>query len=136
MNRPRKLVVAALVADQEGRILLTERRLDQPMGGKWELPGGKIEPGEPPEVALRREIAEELGVDCAVERIDEVVHFAYPGFDLLMLVYRCRLLGVPEAREVAALAWLTPAAALAKDLLPADRPYLQRLEEARLAALP
>src|SRR6059058_4726401 len=105
MNRPRKLVVAALCRDDRRRVLLTRRRPDQPMPNQWELPGGKVEPGEAPTAALEREIREELGVGCTVGRIDDVVFFAYPEFDLYMLVYACELDAPPRAVEVAELAW-------------------------------
>lgn len=129
-QRERKLVVAALVQDEAGRTLLSKRRDDQPMGGLWELPGGKVEPGEAPVEALAREVAEELGVGCVVGAIDEVVFHRYERFDLLMLVYRCRLDGEPRAVEVAELAWVEPARLGDYEVLPADVPLLGRLARA------
>jgi 8-oxo-dGTP diphosphatase len=126
-KKTRKLVVAALSRDASGRVLLSRRRADQPMGLKWELPGGKIEPGEAPEAALHRELAEELGCGAVIDKIEEVVFFAYPDFDLYMLVYACRLTGEPRPVEVAELAWVEPAALPDYDLLPADRPLAARL---------
>lgn len=120
-------MVAALARDGAGRVLLSRRRADQPMGLKWELPGGKIEPGEAPEAALLRELREELGCGATIGKIDEVVFFAYPDFDLYMLVYACRLEGEPRPVEVAELAWVEPAALPDYDLLPADRPLAERL---------
>jgi 8-oxo-dGTP diphosphatase len=126
-ERARKLVVAALVRDQQGKVLLSRRRADQPMGLKWELPGGKVEPGEAPTLALEREIREELGCACQVGKVDDVVFFAYPDFDLYMLVYAVVLSGAPRAVEVAELAWVEPAALPGYDVLPADRPLVERL---------
>jgi 8-oxo-dGTP diphosphatase len=126
-ERPRKLVVAALCRDDARRVLLTQRRADQAMPLKWELPGGKVEPGEAPEAALAREIEEEIGCACSVGRIDDVVFFAYPDFDLYMLVYACRLKDEPRAVEVAQLAWVKPPDLLQYDMLPADGPLVQRL---------
>ena len=83
-------MVAALIR-REGRILMSRRRADQPMPLLWEFPGGKVEPGEAPEVALAREVREELGCGVAVGRIHEVVFHAYPDFDLVMLVYACEI---------------------------------------------
>ncbi len=126
-ERKRKLVVAALVRDADGRVLLTRRRADQPMPLLWELPGGKIEPGESPEEALAREVHEELGCRAQVGRVDDVVFHRYPEFDLLMLVYRCALEGAPRAVEVAELAWVEPSRLLTYEVLPADIPLCERL---------
>jgi mutator protein MutT len=116
----RKLVVAALCTDREGRVLLTRRRDEQPMGGLWELPGGKVEQGEAPAVALARELDEELGCGCEVGAVHEVVHHLYPGFELVMIVYRVELRGLPAPREVAELAWVAPAQLPGYEVLPAD----------------
>lgn len=120
-------MVAALVRDPSGRTLLSRRRDDQPMGGLWELPGGKVEEGESPEQALRREVEEELGVGCRVDAIWDVVFHRYAGFDLLMLVYACTLDGEPRAVEVAELAWVEAARLRGWPVLPADVPLLDRL---------
>lgn len=131
--RPRKVVVAALVRDGEGRVLLSQRRADQPMPLLWELPGGKVEPGEMPEAALLRELREELGVEAQVLAIDEVVAHAYPDFDLLMLVYRCALVGEgePEAREVAQVRYVPPAELGGYEVLPADVELIDQLRRGR-----
>ncbi len=126
-TRERKLVVAALCRDNARRVLLTQRRADQAMPLKWELPGGKVEPGESPQAALARELSEELGCPSEIGRIDDVVFFAYPEFDLYMLVYATRLLDEPRAVEVAQLAWVQPIDLTAYDVLPADVPLCQRL---------
>lgn len=117
---PRKLVVAALCTDARGRVLLTKRLVDQPMGGLWELPGGKVEPGEAPAAALAREIAEELGCACEVGRVYDVVHHVYPRFELVLVVYRVELQGVPSARQVERLSWVEPRVLERYEVLPAD----------------
>ncbi len=129
--RVRKLVVAGLIIGDDGRILITQRRADQALPLQWEFPGGKVEPGESPVAALVRELAEELGVTARVGRIWDVLHHVYPDFDLVMLVYACRLAPEPAPRavEVAALAWVAPAELPAWDILPADRPLVARLVE-------
>jgi 8-oxo-dGTP diphosphatase len=126
-TRTRKLVVAALVRDDAGRILLTQRRADQPMGLLWEFPGGKVEPGEPPVEALARELAEELGCAATVGAIFEVVFHRYADFDLYMLVYACTLGNAPRAVEVAQLAWVPPDELRRYEVLPADVALVERL---------
>ncbi|TMQ10142.1 MAG: (deoxy)nucleoside triphosphate pyrophosphohydrolase [Deltaproteobacteria bacterium] len=133
--RARKLVVAGLIVGGDRRVLITQRRADQALGGQWEFPGGKVEPGEAPVDALVRELREEIGVTVAVGRIWDVLFHAYPEFDLVMLVYVCRIVaesahgadGVPRAVEVADLAWVDAGDLAAWDILPADRPLVERL---------
>ncbi len=127
--RTRKLVVAALCRDDAGRILLTQRRHDQPMPLLWEFPGGKVEPGEAPVDALVRELQEELGCAARVGRIEEVVFHAYPDFDLYMLVYDCALQGEPRAVEVADVRWVPPVELKRYEVLPADVALVQRLAD-------
>jgi len=133
--RDRKLVVAGLILG-EGRVLITQRRADQALPLQWEFPGGKVEPGEAPVAALVRELREEIGVEVAVGRIWDVLFHAYPEFDLVMLVYACRIAsGEPRAVEVADLRWQRPDELPAWDILPADRPLVQRLVDEGLPEL-
>ena len=133
--RDRKLVVAGLILG-EGRVLITQRRADQALPLQWEFPGGKVEPGEAPVAALVRELREEIGVEVAVGRIWDVLFHAYPEFDLVMLVYACRVAsGEPRSVEVADLRWLRPDELPAWDILPADRPLVQRLVDEGLPEL-
>lgn len=128
--RARKLVVAGLIVADDGRVLVSQRQPGGPLGGQWEFPGGKLEPGEAPTVGLVRELAEELGVAVEVGPIWDVLHHAYPDFDLLMLVYVCRLTATsppPRALEVAAFAWCRPAEVGGYPILPADAPLVTRL---------
>jgi len=84
-------IKAVLVEDGRACLLLNER--DQ-----WELPGGRLEPGESPEECLLREVLEEVGLEAVVERLVDARTFApASGKELFVLVYRCRLAapGVP-----------------------------------------
>jgi 8-oxo-dGTP diphosphatase len=127
MARDRKLVVAGLLV-RDGVVLITQRRADQALPLQWEFPGGKVEPGEAPAAALERELREEIGVTVEVGKVWDVLFHAYDAFDLVMLVYACRLVeGEPRAVEVADLAWVVPSELPRWDILPADRPLVDRL---------
>lgn len=127
MPRDRKLVVAGLII-RDGIVLITQRRADQALPLQWEFPGGKVEPGEAPVAALARELREEIGVTVEVGRIWDVLFHAYEAFDLVMLVYACRIVeGEPSTVEVADLAWVPPGELPRWDILPADRPLVDRL---------
>jgi 8-oxo-dGTP diphosphatase len=121
------LVVAALI-EQEGRVLVAQRRPDQSQPLAWEFPGGKVEPGESPGQALVREIEEELACSIEVGAVIDVVFFAYETFDLIMPVYRATIrAGVPVARQVAAVAWVTRAELPNLAFTAADVPLARRL---------
>lgn len=125
----RKLIVAALAVAGDGKILLTRRPEGKPHAGQWELPGGKVEPGESPEAALRRELAEELGCDSAIGAIETVLHHDYESFEVVILVYRVALLGAPQPIEVAEVRWVAPAELTSLPILPADRPLIVQLQQ-------
>jgi 8-oxo-dGTP diphosphatase len=127
--RARKLVVAALIRQPgDGAVLVSRRRADQSFPLLWEFPGGKVEPGEDPRIALAREVREELGCGVTVGRIHDVVFHGYPDFDLYMLVYPCTIVvGTPHAVEVAEVAWVEAHKLPELDLLPADYPLAREL---------
>ena len=120
-------MVAALI-EQEGRVLVAQRRADQSQPLVWEFPGGKVEPGESPSQALVREIQEELACSIEVGAVVDVVFFAYDAFDLIMPVYRATIrAGVPVARQVATVAWVARAELASLAFTPADVPLARRL---------
>jgi 8-oxo-dGTP diphosphatase len=118
-----------------GRVLLTQRRSGTHLAGAWELPGGKVEPGEDPRDALKRELCEEIGVTVEVGDIVEVTFHRYPAKDMLLLFYEATLAPEspePRAIEVAAVRWAA-AADLRDELFPpADVAVLAKVR-ARLA---
>ena len=91
--RPTKTVVGALIV-RDGRYLITQRPPKAVLPLLWEFPGGKVEPGEAEEAALRRELRELMGVEAVVhERVLHVRH-AYPDYEIDFSVYRCELASV------------------------------------------
>ena len=122
-------VVAALVLDAAGRVLATQCAPHR-HGGGWEFPGGKVEPGESPQAALKREIAEELGVSIAVGDLLKTVEWDYPAFHLTMHCYICRqLAGELQLREHVAYRWLSADTLRTVEWLPADVEVLDALEQ-------
>ncbi|MDH5822396.1 Nudix family hydrolase [Luteimonas sp. RD2P54] len=121
-------VVAAVIADPGGRILLTRRTEGRDLAGLWEFPGGKREPGESPEQALVRELREELGIEAEVGAELIVVPHAYPHKRLRLDVRHVSAWrGTPQGHEGQALAWV-PRQRLASYQMPAaDRPVVAAL---------
>ena len=114
-------VVAAIIHDSEGRIFATQRGYGDYKDG-WEFPGGKMEPGETPEDALKREIWEELETKIVVERLVQTVEYDYPKFHLKMHCFLCYIeSGSLILKEHEAARWLKPEELDSVDWLPADR---------------
>ena len=113
-------VVAAIIHDEEGRIFATQRGYGDYKDG-WEFPGGKMEPGESPEEALRREIWEELETRIVVERPVKTVEYEYPKFFLKMHCFWCSIeSGSLILKEHEAARWLSKDQLDSVDWLPAD----------------
>lgn len=125
---PPLLVVAAIIEDCAGRVLLGQRLTGKHHAGLWEFPGGKVEPGETTLVALKREALEELGIEVIdAVRLMTVLE-ARPEGDLHLLVYRVLShRGQPAPCEQQALLWQHPSDIDLDTLLPADRPIADRL---------
>lgn len=85
-------VVAAVIKDEKGKILITQRNLKKSQGGLWEFPGGKIEPNESREHAIVREIKEELDIDIEVKRYLSEKVFNYPEKDINLIALECKML--------------------------------------------
>jgi len=102
-------VVAAALVNEEGKLLLADRPPGKKLEGVWELPGGKLEPGETPEHAIIRELKEELHIHVSMEDLEPLTFasYGYDTFHLIMPIYLCRKWdGVPHGAEGQKLAWV------------------------------
>ena len=125
------IVVAAALDDGDGRILLQQRPLGRQMGGLWEFPGGKIDPGELPEAALVRELREELGIEVKPEALHPACFASAPLGErhLLLLLYHCRCwTGEPQPLDASGHRWVRPSEMRASEMPPADQPLIGLLE--------
>lgn len=112
-------VVAAVIM-KEGKVFATQRGYGEFKDG-WEFPGGKVEAGESPEEALRREIREELEVEVNVGDLIDTIEYDYPAFHLSMKCYACTIAGgSPHLLEHEAARWLTADQLGSVAWLPAD----------------
>jgi 8-oxo-dGTP diphosphatase len=123
-------VMAGVLRDTQGRVLLAQRPAGKHLAGFWEFPGGKLEPGEQPQRALARELHEELGIH--IDPADGVplirIPWHYGERGLLLDAWQfTRWEGTPVSLEGQALQWLSPSAVDPAILAPADRPILQAL---------
>ncbi len=124
------LVVAVALIDADHRVLVAQRPPGKPLGGLWEFPGGKVDPGERPEQALIRELREELGIEVKAPCLAPLTFasHAYDDFHLLMPLYACRRWeGTVVSREGQALKWLDPRRLRELPMPPADAPLIPAL---------
>lgn len=120
-------VVAAIIR-RDQNILITQRHRHVHLAGLWEFPGGKVEPGESCEVALQREIREELGIEIAVDREFFTVDHDYPGKSVRLYFFDCSILrGEPRPLDVADLRWVKPSELSNFDFPPADAELIHKL---------
>jgi 8-oxo-dGTP diphosphatase len=123
----RKVIVAAVIIT-DGRVLACERASPPEVAGRWEFPGGKVEPGETDQQALARECAEELGVRVEVgERVGPDVPLAHGRAVLRVYAVRLREGDVPQALEHSAMRWLSADQLDSVPWLPADKPIVAEL---------
>lgn len=106
IHPPQVIEVAAGLVFRSRKVLISQRPADKHLGGLWEFPGGKREPGESFPDCLIRELREELGIEVAVhEEVEEITH-AYPAKTVLLKFFRCTLrAGEPRPIHCSAVAW-------------------------------
>ena len=123
----KKIQVVAAIIHRDGAYFATQRGYGE-FEGLWEFPGGKIEPGESRDVALKREIQEELGVDIVIEDLICTTEYDYPSFHLTMHCYLCSVAsGDIELREHKSARWLTAETLDSVEWLPADKEVIDKL---------
>ncbi|MBY4214581.1 (deoxy)nucleoside triphosphate pyrophosphohydrolase [Rhodococcus fascians] len=129
---PTAVVVAAALID-DGRLLLAQRTRPPELAGRWELPGGKVEPGESEDAALARELLEELGVECSIgAALSGDVELSG---GMVLRAYRASIVsGTPAPLEHSALRWVDAATLPTVDLVDADRLWLPDLQEILLTS--
>ena len=119
-------VVAAVIFDEQGRIFATQRGYGE-WKDWWEFPGGKIETGETPQQALKREIREELETEIEVGELMKTIDYDYPNFHLTMHCFKCRLMGGVTLLEHEAAKWLAPSELASVNWLPADEDFIKEI---------
>ncbi|MFV0292054.1 MAG: 8-oxo-dGTP diphosphatase MutT [Paracoccus sp. (in: a-proteobacteria)] len=125
------LVAAVALIDTDGRVLLAQRPEGKSLAGLWEFPGGKVEPGETPEVALIRELQEELGIDTHASCLAPLTFasHSYDDFHLLMPLFACRRwTGIAQPREGQRLSWVRAKDLRSYEMPPADLPLIPILQ--------
>ncbi|MGQ2909232.1 MAG: (deoxy)nucleoside triphosphate pyrophosphohydrolase [Aliihoeflea sp.] len=121
------LVAACALVDADGRVLLAQRLAHKQLGGLWEFPGGKVEPGETPEETVVRELKEELGIETKTVCLAPLTFasHSYETFNLLMPLFVCRRFwGIPQPLEAQQLKWVRPTKMRDYPMPPADEPLI------------
>ncbi len=114
-------VVAVALLDDSGLVLLQQRRSDRAHGGLWEFPGGKVEPDETLDLALLREISEELGIALDWQALEPLSFAVMPGEPHVVLLYTCRnWAGEPQCLDAAEIGWFSAAQLVSLPLVPLD----------------
>lgn len=124
----KKIEVVAAIIYKDEAYFATQRGYGE-FEGMWEFPGGKIEPNETPESALKREIQEELGIDITIEQFLCTTDYDYPTFHLTMHCYLCSVeSGEIELREHKSARWLTSETLDSVEWLPADKEVIEKIK--------
>jgi mutator protein MutT len=124
-------VVAGIVL-RDGKMLITRRKAGSHLGGLWEFPGGKLEPGESWEAGLVRELREELGVEVEAGILRFETQHEYPEKTVRLKFYECRLLtGEPRPLDCDGIEWVAPDSLHRFEFPEADRKLIELLSGGR-----
>lgn len=120
--------VSGACLEKDGKIFIARRKTGDNLAGKWEFPGGKLEPGETPEACLKRELKEEFGVETRIGEFICASKFEYKHLPIELLVYRAyHVAGEFQLRDHDQLAWVTLAELKAYEFCGADIPVVEHL---------
>jgi len=122
-------VVCGVILDSTGNVLACQRGLDRHLGGFWEFPGGKVDTGETPEVALKRELQEELTIDVkVVGRLEEIVEWNDGKISIRLTGFYCTITkGIPIANEHKEIRWCPISALHGLNWAEADIPLVEEV---------
>jgi 8-oxo-dGTP diphosphatase len=122
------IIVAAAIIQREEKFLLSKRKPESDLGGFWEFPGGKTEPGETLEACLRREVKEELGIEISEPQLFHSLRHQYPEKKVELHFFTCSILqGQPQALDCAEIAWVHKHELISYQFPPADIPVIKKL---------
>lgn len=121
-------IVGVGVVEKDGKVLITQRRYDDHLGGVWEFPGGKKRPDEDDRACVERELQEELGIRVKAGGHLETIRYSYPDRRLELRFYSCALEGGdPKPLEVQDFRWVKPGELVYYQFPKADRDLVGRL---------
>lgn len=121
-------VVAAVIQNEEGKILIAQRNLKKSQGGLWEFPGGKIEPNETKEDAIIREIKEEMDIDIETKKFIDQKVFNYPEKDINLIAIECKQIsGDIKLNEHEDFKWVSKSELKKFNFAPADEFIVQAI---------
>ena len=123
-------IVTCAIIVKEGKILIARRAVDQKLAGKWEFPGGKVEDGESPEECLKRELAEEFGIQVEVGEYITSSKHQYDHISIELIAFHTKYIsGTFTLTDHDKIEWVKPAELLDYDLAKADVPIAQEISQ-------
>jgi len=128
MKKQSRIMVVAAVIEKGGRVLIAQRRQSDKLGGKWEFPGGKVEPDESAEQALKRELREELSIEAEIGEHFCTSRYDYPHLSVELITYNVRAFSgaiLPHVHD--RVRWVLPEELCRYDFPEANHEIIRRL---------